>query len=79
MKQLQVNFVGKTHEADCFVFHLSDKGLVLVVLRGYQFSDKIFTIGFGYCFRLRIKNIGQIVVILLLCLSNLDVGHHVHS
>ena len=44
VKQLEVDFLGEAHQADGLVLHLSDKSLVLLILRGDQLSDEVLSI-----------------------------------
>lgn len=48
-------------------------------MRSNEFSDEVFTVSFGNSFRLRIKNIGQIIVIFLFGWSDFNEGQHVDA
>jgi hypothetical protein len=79
VKELQVNVSSETHKSNSFIFDLSNKSLVLFILRSDKLSDEIFSIGFSDGFRLSIEDISQIIMILLLGSTDFNEGNHVHS
>lgn len=79
VQQLQINFAGEAHKTDGLVLNLRDKGFIVNVLACNKLSDKVFSVGFGYGFGLRIKDISQVVVVLLLGWTDFNVGDNVDA
>ena len=74
VEQLDVDLTGQAHQPYGLVLDLGDEGAVVFALRGDKFGDKVLTIGLGDGLTLAVKYVGQIVVVLLLGVPNLDVG-----
>ena len=79
MKELDVDLAGQAHQAHSLVLDLGDQGPVVFALSGNQFGDEVLAVGLGHGLTLAVKNIRQVVVVLLLGISDLDVGEHNHT
>ena len=72
MEQCCVHLVGKAHQPHCLIFYLGDQCFVVIGLCSNQLGQEIFTIGFSNSFRLIVKDISKIIMILLLSSSDFD-------
>lgn len=79
VEKLEVNLTSKAHETYSLILDLRDKGFVVFVLAGDELCNEIFTVSFSNGLRLRIKNISQIIMILLHGWPNLNVRDHVDT
>jgi hypothetical protein len=79
MKEFNVDFTGKPHQAHCLVLNLCDKSLVVGVLSCNKFGNEVFSVGLGDCVRLTVKNVSEIIVIFLFSISDFNIGQHDHS
>jgi hypothetical protein len=74
VEQLDVDLAGEAHQPHGLVLDLGDEGAVVLALRGNQLGDKVLAIGLRDGLTLAVKYVGQVVVVLLLRVPNLDVG-----
>ena len=74
VQELQVDILGEAHQAYSLVLNLGHERLIVFTLRGNELSDEVLTIGFCDRFGLRIEDIRQVVMILLLGASDLNEG-----
>ncbi len=79
VEELEVDLFGQAHQAHGFVLDLGYQRLVVVVLGCDQLSDEVLTICFCNSLRLRIENIGQVVMIFLLGASDFDKWQHIQT
>lgn len=79
VKQFYIYFVCETHETNRLVFYLGNKGFVVHVLGSNQLSDKVLAVSFGYSFTLTVKDICEVIMVLLLGRPDLDKGKHKYS
>lgn len=77
VEEFEVDFFSQAHQAHGFVLDLGYERLVVVVLGCDQLSDEVLAISFCNSLRLRIENIGQVVMIFLLGASNFDKWQHI--
>ena len=77
VEQLQIHLLGQAHQADGLVLHLGHQSLVRLALGSNQLGNKVFAVCLGDGLRLRIKDIGQVVVILLLGQPNFDEREYI--
>lgn len=79
VKQFDIYFVCKTHETNRLIFYLGNKGLVVHVLSSNQFGNKVLAVSFGYSFTLTVKDICEVIMVLLLGRPDLDKGKYKNS
>jgi len=78
VQQLGVHLARKAHQPDSFILDLSHEGFAGVALGGDELCEEVLAISFGHGLGLVVKNIGQIVVVLLLGAPDLDERQHEH-
>ena len=79
MEKLDVYVVGQAKETNSFIFNLGHKSFIGFILIGNQLCNKVFSICLCYGLRLRIKHIGQVIMILLFGPSDLNERQDIES
>lgn len=78
MKELGINLSCQSHKTNCLILYLGDKGLVVFGLSCNEFSQEILSVSLSNSFRLIVKHICQVIMVLLLGSSHFDEGQHQH-
>ena len=79
VEQLQIHLLCQAHQTHGLVLHLGHESLVGLALRGNQLCDEVLTVRLGDGLRLRVEDIGEVVVILLLGEPDFDEGEYVEA
>ena len=79
VEQLQIHLLSQAHQTHGLVLHLGHQCLVRLALGGNKLGYKVFAVRLGDGLRLRIKDICQVVVILLLGEPDFDEGEDVEA